>query len=754
MEGAIPPGGLHHAMILRTAVFVGLLMLSGAPAALGDIPAPRLKPDVPNYSQILNDADFAAFRQGMRAADEDDWDDVRRARDRISNPVADRLLLWRMALSDPRTHFDELRMAVEQLDGWPRDWMIRREAEWKMPDSSMNPARIVDWYETYAPVTGEGRIAFGEALIDLGRVEEGHAEIRRAWRTESLRLSNQSDVLSEHGDLFTQEDHAARVDFLLWNDQRTAASRIMPELSAGERQVAEARIRLAARSAGVDAAVDSVPSSLSNHPGLVYERARWRRRAGLDTSLDLLLELPGAHVNTAALASMWTERKLMILNLIRDENFDTAYELAANNGMTEGVDFADAEFLAGWLALTKLNDGPSAYTHFERLQDGVTTPVSLSRAKYWQGRAAEAMGDLELARERFIAAAEHPTAYYGQLAVLALGPDAAQIDLPPDPQPTAEERASFEQREAIQAMRLLAEIDANYLFTVFIYHYDDEMETPVEQAMIADLALEFFRLRQAVRAAKAGRLQGMILAERAYPLIDLPTNAPFEPEAALTYSVIRQETEFDARAVSGAGARGLMQMMPATARQTARQLNMPFNFQWLTDDPQYNLQLGMAHLDEVVNDYDGSLVMALAAYNAGGHRVRRWVESYGDPRTGVIDPIDWVESIPFSETRNYVQRVIENVQVYRARMNEGQPAALRIEEDMAGRSRFARDLPALPDDFVSALREVEASVGVSEDADSELAGDGPYLGESEDEPQDEEDATRAPFGGDTGRLNR
>lgn len=727
-------------------------MMSGATAAFADTPAPRLKPDVPNYSELLNDSDFAAFRRGMRAADDDDWGEVRQVRDRLSHDVAGKLLLWRTAVSDPRAGFDELRTAVDTLEGWPRHWMIRREAEWKMPDARMSPAQVVDWYETHEPVTGEGRVDYGRALIALGRVDDGRAQIREAWRTETMRLSTQGDVLDEYGDLFTQDDHAARVDFLLWNDQRTAASRLMPRLGAGERRVAEARIRLASRGAGVDSAVDAVPDSLINHPGLVYERARWRRRAGLDTSLELLLELPGEHVNEDALESMWTERKLTILGLIRDEAFDTAYQLAANNGMTRGVDFADAEFLAGWLALTRLDDAETAYGHFQRLQEGVTTPVSLSRAKYWQGRAAEAMGDLELARERFIAAAEHPTAYYGQLAVLALGPDAAQIDLPPDPTPTAEQRAAFEAREAIQAIRLLAEVDADYLFRVFIYHYDDEMETPIEQAMLADVALEFFRLRQSVRAAKAGRMQGMILAERAYPVIELPDGAPIVPEAALTYSVIRQETEFDARAVSGAGARGLMQMMPATARQTARQLDMPFNFQWLTDDPNYNLQLGMAHLDEVVNDYDGSLVMALAAYNAGGHRVRTWVENYGDPRTGEIDPIDWVESIPFSETRNYVQRVIENVQVYRARLNDGRPAPLRIEEDMAGRGRFARDLPALPADFVDAVREVESAVEASREAEPEVADEGPYLSDP-GLSDDEDDATRTPF--DAGdRLQR
>ncbi|MFW5661877.1 MAG: lytic transglycosylase domain-containing protein [Oceanicaulis sp.] len=733
-------------MIIRSAALAAALLTSAAPMALADTPVPRLKPDAPNFSEVLNDRDFAAFRRAMRAADEDDWEAVRSARADISDPVADKILLWRIATSDPRTSFAELDLAVDQLDGWPREWAIRREAEWKIEDSALSDAEIVAWFEDHDPVTGEGRVAYGEALIDIGRVDEGRAQIRQAWRSESMRLSSQSEVLREHGDLLTQDDHAERVDFLLWSGQRTAASRLMPELTSGERRVAEARIRLAARAAGVDGAVDAIPESLQSHPGLVYERARWRRRAGLDTSLPLLLELPGEHGNAGALEAMWTERKLTILDLIRDGDFETAYQLAANNGMSEGVDFADAEFLAGWLALTKLGEAETALAHFERLQEGVSTPVSLSRAKYWQGRAAEASDDLQLAKERFTAAAQYPTAYYGQLAVLALGPDAAALDLPPDPVPTAEQRAAFEQREPVKAMRLLGEIDSDYFFRVFTYHYDDVMETDIEQAMLADLALDFLRVRQAVRAAKAGRMQGMVLAERAYPVIDLPANAPIVPEAALTYSVIRQETEFDPQAVSGAGARGLMQMMPATARQTARQLQVPYSFHWLTDDPDYNLTLGMAHLEEVVTDYDGSLVMALAAYNAGGHRVRRWVANYGDPRTGVIDPIDWVESIPFSETRNYVQRVIENVQVYRARLSEGMAAPLNIETDMTG-GQFRRDLPALPEDFVDALREAQ-SMAEEMDEETEIAPEGPYLGD----PEDEVDPSGAPFGGSESRL--
>ena len=683
------------------AIAFGLMLAS---PALSQAPEPRLKPPVPNHSEILSDIDFANFRQAMAAADDDEWDLVRDARSQVENAVARDLLLWRIAVSDTDAPFSDLHVALDTLQGWPRLPSIQREAEWKIEESGFSPALIVDWFDDREPLTGEGRVALGRALIEFGRVDEGEAEIRQAWRTQRMRLSFQGEVLSRHGDVLTREDHAARVDFLLWAGQRTPASRLLPQLSAGERRLADARIRLAARRGGVDRAVDAVPASLQDHPGLLYERARWRRRAGLDdAALPLLLELPDGHSNLRALDLMWTERKLMILDLIRDGLFEDAYRLAAAHGMARGVDFADAEFLSGWLALTRLGRAESALVHFEQLEEGVRTPVSLSRALYWQGRAAEAAGQLELARDRFMAAAEHPTAYYGQLALIALGPESARLDLPPDPVPTPEQRSAFLTRPEIQATRLLAEMDADYLFRVFIYHFDDEMETPVEQAMLSDIALDYNRLRQAVRAAKAGRLQGMTLAERAYPMIDLPDAAPIVPEGALTLSVIRQETEFDPRAVSGAGARGIMQMMPATARDTARMLDVEYDFGRLTDDPQYNLVLGMAHLDEVVNDYDGSLVMALAAYNAGGHRVRRWVANYGDPRTGEIDPIDWAESIPFSETRNYVQRVIENVQVYRARMSQGDgPTPLGIETDLSGPS-FARDLPALPADFVASI---------------------------------------------------
>lgn len=728
-------------MLSRLPLLASLLATSAlaAPAlafsASAQEPVPRLKPVVENHSRILSDADFAAFRLGLNAAGDDEWDEVRAARMTIENEAARNVLLWRVAVSDPRTAFSELDLALDALQGWPMLWQIQREAEWKIASSGLSSALIVDWFEGREPVTGEGRVALGRSLIDIGRTEEGREQIVQAWRTQTMRLTAQNETLQRHGNLFTSEDHATRVDTLLWAGQRTAASRLLPQLSEGERRLATARIRLAARSAGVDSAVSAVPDSLTSHPGLVYERARWRRQSGLDSDLPLLLELPGSYSNDDALAAMWTERKLQILELLRDGDVETAYALASAHGMSEGVDFADAAFLAGWLALTRLDRPREALEHFNALEAGVSTPVSLGRAKYWQGRAAEAAGNLDLARERFLAAAEHATTYYGQLALVALGPDAAQLQLPPDPQVSDAERQAFAEREVIEALRLLAEFNEDYYFRVFIYHLDDEMQTPAETAMLSDIALDYFRLRQAVRAAKAGRMQGMTLAERAYPVIDLPDAAPIFPEAALTHSVIRQETEFEARAVSRAGARGMMQMMPATARETARNLGQPYNFQWLTDDPDYNLTLGMAHLNEVVDDYDGSLVMALAAYNAGGHRVRRWVQEYGDPRTGAIDPIDWVETIPFSETRNYVMRVLENLQVYRARMGQDASTPLRLQTDMVG-SGGVSELPSLPAEFIEALEAIDAERALSEDAVGG-ATDGAIVEPSPDAPEAE-----------------
>lgn len=659
--------------------------LSAMAPAWAQFPDPRLRPERPNPSRYLDDQDFLMLERGLDAAEDGDWGIVRDARRRISDPVARSILLWRIATSDEDTSFMELDLALEELEGWPQYGMIRSEAEFKISTSGLSSEFIVNWFEGREPVSGEGKIALGEALRETGRLAEAVPYIRDAWRNHTFRLYRQREILAANRDILTLTDHEERVDFLLWRDQRTLARDIRGQLDNAHRALLDARIALASRAGNVNAAVGRVPASLSDHPGLVYERARWRRRANLDEgALEMLLQLPDAHDDATALDDMWLERRLMILNLIRDRDYATAYSLASAHGMSEGADFADAEFLSGWLSLRYLDQPARALDHFTRLADGVSYPVSVSRGRYWQGRAAEALGEEIDAENFYRLAAVHSTAFYGQLAIARLGDTAPpQISLPNQPVPDEATEIAFESRPMTRALRLLAEQGEDYLFRVFIYHFDDELEDPAESLLLTRLAQDYGHLRQGVRAAKAASYRWHILPETSYPVIDLPPpSGRVEPEPGLIHSVIRQETEFDPRAISSAGARGMMQMMPAVARTTARRMGLPYRYESLTYDPEYNMRLGRYHLQEVIDEFDGSYILALAAYNAGGHRARRWIEDYGDPRSPDVDPIDWIESIPFSETRNYVQRVMENLQVYRWRFGDGSPVPLEIEVDL------------------------------------------------------------------------
>lgn len=671
-------------MIVRCLTAIVLLSLSVP--AYAQAPTPRVRPEPVNYSQYLGDEDFLLFRQGLDAASDEDWDQVRDIRSELSDAAARNVLLWRIALNDARASFFELDQALNELEGWPRDSFIRSEAEAKIATSGLTAPFIVGWFETTAPTTGRGKVAFAEALFALGRFEEGETVLRDAWRNDRLALPVQRETYQTHRDRLTTEDHLARIDYLIWSGQRTAARRVLPLLSGNDRNLADARLRLAGRQSGVDRAVNRIPASLQNDAGLVFERARWRRRSGLrDSVLPLLLQLPDNHGDLNALDMMWTERKLAILTLIREQDYQTAYELASAHGLERGADFADAEFLSGWLSLVHLDQADRALTHFTTLRDNVSMPVSLSRASYWMARASDELGQPDLAAAYYAEAGQHSTAYYGQLALSEIAVDGAELAFEAEPEPTEETRIRFEARPLVRAMHLLAEQGEDYFFRLFSYRLDDRLDDPEEAVLLARLANDYLYPRQSVRAAKAARQRGIVLPQSAYPTIDLPEPVSARadrPEAALVHSVIRQETEFGQQAVSGAGARGMMQLMPATARQTARQIGEPYRRNWLTDDLDYNLTLGMHHLAEVVEDYDGSYIVALAAYNAGGHRARRWIEDYGDPRDPDVDPIDWVESIPFSETRNYVMRVLENLQVYRTRLADDAPADLEIEADL------------------------------------------------------------------------
>ncbi len=362
----------------------------------------------------------------------------------------------------------------------------------------------------------------------------------------------------------------------------------------------------------------------------------------------------------------WTDRRVRMNDAIKVGDFRSAYGAVANHGLPLGADYAEAEFFAGWLQLRKLNDAAAAERHFARIAEAGKSPITRGRAFYWRGRAAEARGDVAAAQAHYAEGAKYNTTFYGQLAAEKAG--TPTLTLPTEVQPTAEDRARFEQRELTRAMRILAAAGEKPLMQAFATHMAASLE-PGELALLVDLARGYAEPMLAMNVVRAAATRGVIMSERGYPL-RTPPSVYGGPEPAFVLGIVRQESGFQPDIRSSAGARGFMQLLPTTAEIVARKVGVAYDPSMLTD-PEYNMRLGSRYLGDQVERFSGSYIMAAAAYNAGPGRPAQWVNTCGDPRTGGTDPIDFIECIPFSETRNYVMRVLENVQVYRARMAGG-----------------------------------------------------------------------------------
>ncbi|MBI1407504.1 MAG: transglycosylase SLT domain-containing protein [Caulobacter sp.] len=433
----------------------------------------------------------------------------------------------------------------------------------------------------------------------------------------------------------------------------------------------------------------------------VHDFAGWPRPEGRLEALQQAhtAALPPGPVPYSALSSRiggggassdFTSMRLRMNDALRSGDYARAYQIISVHNLTPGsVDFAEAESYAGWLALNKLHDPRLADTHFKRLEDNVKSPVSKARAYYWRGRAAEQMGDMARAQAFYRQGADHTTTFYGQLAAERAG--IRTLVLSPDPQPTADERVSFETTELVRAIRLLASAGERNLVRVFGLYMGETVETPVQLAMLVDLLQSVDEQEVSLIAYRRGAQSGLILHERGYP-VRVPPRVSGGAEPALVLAIVRQESQFDPRVRSGADARGMMQMLPGTARETAKRSGLDWNPDRLWD-PDYNMQLGSAFLGRLTSNFGDSYVMAAAGYNAGPGRPLQWIQICGDPRDPKVDPLDFLECIPFAETRNYVMNVMSNVTVYRARLNGGR-APLTAASDL---SRGVLPAALLPD---------------------------------------------------------
>jgi soluble lytic murein transglycosylase len=662
------------------------LIATGSANAAQIASAPSLKPPLVAASDVISTRDAALLREGLQAVDRGAWSSVRDIERQVRDTTARDILTWYRARRDSTMSFDDLDRALTRLGGWPDIEDIRARAEERMDGSTLDANARVAWFKSHGGArSGAGNLVYAAALESLGLREEALQQARIAWHSRTLSQDLSQRTYAIYKSSFTDFDHQQRADFLLWTRQTSAASRMKPLLQSDWQALVEARIRLIRRASGVDGAVRAVPASLVDHPGLMFDRAEWRRKARVPNGVTpLLRKIDGRQVPAAGRSRLWKERNIALRTALKDRDFTLSYELSAPHGMSSGGDFAAAEWIAGWIALRHQGNAARGLQHFETMEKGVGTPISLARARYWKGRAKEALGDTQGARNAYSSAAQYRFTYYGQLAAEKI--QSSTIQLPPSYAVTDTDRGNFNSRSLVRALRLFAENGWDAAFRKFAYHLDDQLARPQDFELLAELGREYHYADIGVRGAKAGLAKDIVAPDAAYPLVDYPLLREPQVERSLMLALARQESEMNPAAFSHANARGLMQFIPSTARSEARRQGLPYRASWLTDDPGYNMTLGGAHLDTLLGQFNGSYIMTAAAYNAGASRPNRWIGEYGDPRAGEIDPIDWVEFIPFSETRNYVQRVLENTQVYRHRLS-GEPEEIQLSDDL-DRGRF------------------------------------------------------------------
>ncbi len=589
------------------------------------------------------------------------------------------VVLWhylRAGLGSPR----EVQDFLSRNPDWPGLPFLKEKSEGAMAGASADAIRA--FYDDHIPETGAGALSLARAFLTADQRESADEVIVQAWKTLSLTAEEQAAFLSEHENRLAVY-HTERLDAMLWRGSVRNARAMLPLVDDDWRALAEARLALRADTAGVDSFIDAVPATLSADAGLAYERFAWRMRKGrTDDAVELMLARSSS-AEALGRPDIWArQRDDLVRRLMRAKDYETAYKVASSHHLTEGSSFADLEWLSGYLSLRFMDAPERAVGHFQALRGGVETPISLGRAGYWLGRAYEAAGNAEEAAQAFAFGAQYQTSFYGLLAAEAGG-------LPPDPMLAGTEvfpdwrDAAFTDSSVFNAAILLLDAEEKVLAERFLTHLAESLDrTQIGQMgqLLEDLALPHVQVMLGKRAAQYGHevhapyyaLHGLAQLEHSVP-------------TELVLAIARRESEFDPRVISPVGARGLMQVMPGTAQEVAGWLDVEYSETKLLTDPIYNAVLGATYLERLSQQFDGNAVMIAAGYNAGPSRPIRWMEERGDPRRDQMDVIDWIEHIPFTETRNYVMRVTESLPIYRARLGRD-PHPLPFSEELKGSS--------------------------------------------------------------------
>jgi soluble lytic murein transglycosylase len=606
---------------------------------------------------------FKAYRSG-------DSTEALILKSKLTQPAAHALAEWFAIRSGASMSFGRLDAFQREYADWPVSTQIRRRTEDALLAERKPPAEIRAFFAKQPPVSTGGRIALAFALKSDGQDKEADDLIKRIWREETFSSNLEGRIRDRFPGVLTQADHRFRMERLLLKESWGNAMRAADYAGKDYALLAKARMGVFQGKKKADKAFAAVPASLRGDPSYLFSRALFLRRSNkLAEAADIIMQAPRDAELRVDGDEWWAEQRLITRALLDKDNPQLAYKVASHHAAESPAQQIEAEFHAGWIALRFLQDHGAAARHFATVAETALTPISRARVAYWQGRAADAGGQQADAKLFFERAADQPTTYYGQLALEKLGRNPPLRAVDPL---SEEERKAFDSRIPVQALQLLQQMDEGD-FAIGLYtDLAQSMSDARHVDALAALAASHDNPRAVLTVGKIASQRGFPLDQHAYPLAAIPAFEPVgdDVDPAMVYAIARQESAFNPRAVSSAGARGLMQLMPATAKRTAQRFGVAFSLDRLTEDPSYNAKLGSAHLGELMEDWKGSYILAFASYNAGGGNVKKWIDAYGDPRKGLVDTIDWVERIPFYETRNYVQRVMENLNVYRKRLRE------------------------------------------------------------------------------------
>ncbi|HCL64116.1 MAG TPA: lytic transglycosylase [Rhizobium sp.] len=649
-----------------TAVPVPLPKPSIAPAKQAAAPSFEITGAIPRTSRLATAS--PELKAGLDALSNKDGAGALAIRDRMADSLDRHMLTWSIAVSGlSDVPSAEIAAAQRELKGWPGLSAFRANSERALYRENPAAADVLAAFGTTAPETAEGAIILARALAVSGKSGEAAATLKKVWREQALDKAMEDRILKEFSGLLTAADHKARMDYLLYRGRTDQAKRFSGLSQA--QSLYNAWTAVLARSPKAGQLLKAVDPRWSSDPAYLFIQIEYlRRQDKYEEAASLLAKAPRDSRSLINTREWWNEQRIVARGLADLGKFKAAYQIAARHTATDPVGVADAEFHAGWYALRGMNDSATASTHFRKILQVSDKPLSASRAWYWLGRAAEAAGKPE-ANEHFRKAATFPSTFYGQLAAARLMSPGLRI---PYPSPSADDRKGFEAREAVRAIARFEAAGHGWRAESLYRALAQQLQNPGELALLAAKAEKSVGHQLSLQIGKIAYGRGIDVPALAFPVGVIPATANIASSGkALAYAIARQESAFNPAAVSPADARGLLQLMPGTAKGVASRYGLAYSKEKLTSDAGYNATLGAHYLGEQIDSFGGSYILTFIAYNAGPKRVPEWISRYGDPRGKPIDEVvDWIERIPFPETRNYVQRVMENYQIYKTRLGQ------------------------------------------------------------------------------------